>query len=218
MESDTNDYRKQLVGIYHRLFSMMVYLYDAGYQIALEDEWKDLKYSDGTSMKLPFEMDYLQTVEDEMVQMIVKMIRIIEEGYSQIRFANNLSEKELYGVESIDDEESDDEDVDEELEFDDDLEFPEDEELYEELKAACISEPDYFREACNFIPFLYCDVVLLSGRKFDSEIVERFKANYWNGTIKLKSDDFNVHFLIDMLNRLIRTMTGTIDDFQNDPD
>ncbi|WP_207420221.1 hypothetical protein [Desertivirga brevis] len=218
MEPNTEDYRMQLVTIYHRLFSMMVNLYRAGYQIAIKYEWKDLKHDDGTPMKHSYRMEYLQTAENPLVQMVVKMIRIVDEGYAQVRFANNLSEKELYGVETTDDDDSDDEDYDEELEVQNELELPEDEELNKEPKPECISEPNYLTVACKVIPTLFIDIVYLSGKPLDPEIIEELNRNFLNGNLTLKSEDFNVHFLIDIVNRLMKTVSGLIDDFKDQLD
>lgn len=206
MEFPEYSYRNQLAHINQRLLGMMIDLYKAGFQIGLEDEWKYLKHSDGTPIDIPLKMDYLSTAENELVKMIVKMIRIVDEAFTSIQFNNNISIDEILPGQLVQDET--------------DLKPIRVKEQHTELGNTTIykkpmdaknSHTDYFTKVCRKLGSLFCDIVKLSGQSLNEEIEGAFDESYLNGSIKLKSEDHNVNYLVDVFNRLMRAMTDTVD-------
>lgn len=188
MSSNTFNYREQLVSIFWDLDNTISNLYQMGFNIGLEEEWQDFKESIKEGDAIPIDLEYLRAIGHPTLKGIIEMIEILVETRNTLANINQLSEEELVLPEGV-----------YETEVAEDQDGP-------HAHYLDVWVQGLFGDLINLFEAIW---VLAHGTEPPTEMYDRFTENYYEGGLEIESDDENVRFLLDALNRVLFTNGGT---------
>ena len=184
MSPDTFNYRNQLISIFFDIDHTIANLFHMGFNIGLEEEWQDLKGSIQEGDPIPADLEYLKAINHVTLPGIIEMIEILVEARNSLSNINQLRDEELLPPELITEE------------------FTESDEQ-ENRRSHYL---DVWIEA------LFADLLTLFESLWElahqtqlpDEMYDLFGQMYFEGGLAIESDDHNVCFLLEALNKVLK--------------
>ncbi|WP_207532968.1 hypothetical protein [Desertivirga arenae] len=197
MTTTISNYRKQLIKIYFCLDCAICNLFSMGFSIGLNEEWQDFKPAFDAGVDVEMDFAYLEAIKHPAVPDVIKIIHILLEVSETLVNMNKLTDEELVFPKELISEEGDDDDEEDDNE---DVDY-----LDRWLQGI-------FTDLLSVYEAIW---ILAHGNNPPMSEYDEFGAKYYDGGLKIDSEDENVKVLMQALNKVL-ALNGAINYFPSE--